>query len=115
MLETLNKIKEDLNMEIDSSSVYPFCSLPSSTLENFAFKRRCNAGRISFTIDSVGNIKACSRDSKTYGNLLKIPFSDAIKKMESWQNGDYIPSECKVCKHLWICGGGCRIDAKTEN
>ena len=35
--------------------------------------------------------------------------------MEFWLNEDYIPKDCKKCKHLWMCGGRCRIDAVTIN
>lgn len=115
LLNTLDKIKLDFNMEIDSSSVYPFCGIPESAFSNFAFKRRCNAGRVSFALTSTGDIKACARDSKNYGNILTNEFSECIRKMKSWQNGDYIPEDCKKCKHLWLCGGGCRIDSETVN
>ena len=115
LLHILDKVKQDFCMEIDSSSVYPFCGLPVSCYKNFAFKRRCNAGRISFAITATGDIKACARDSKEYGNILKNTFSDSIKRMISWQNGKNIPAECKDCRHLWLCGGGCRIDAEVIN
>lgn len=115
MLDELIKIKEELDMEIDSSAVYCFCSFDNNSQRNeFTSKRMCNAGKTTFALTADGKIKACARDSKIYGDIMKEPFYKAIVRMEEWQNNSFYPQECIKCKFLRICGGGCRINAEIE-
>lgn len=116
LFNVLSYIKKELNMNVDSSTVYSLCGIDNldsiSCLETF---RRCNAGRTTFAITSNGDIKACARDNTTYGNILECTFEEAIEKMIEWQNGGYFPEECLGCKQLSSCGTGCRIDALVTN
>lgn len=114
MFEELIKIKNELNMNIDSSTVYCLCGLDNENIINELYSKRfCNAGRTTFAMTSNGDIKACARDDKIYGNIMNDSFEEVIEKMEEWQNGSLFPIECKNCKSISICGTGCRLDAKS--
>lgn len=113
--DTMCRIHDDLKMKIDSASVYTECSLADHKIFSlFERHRRCNAGRTAFSVTTDGLIKACARDSKTYGNILEDDFSTVIERMTEWQDGTIIPQECKTCRALLRCNGGCRIEALTH-
>lgn len=112
MLKTLLKVKKETGMRVDSAWVYSMCGYnDQEILRQFGFNRKCGCGRYNFVIDSKGNMKACGCDSKTYGNILEETFANAISKMNEWQDGSLLPSDCKSCSNLVYCGGGCRSDA----
>ncbi len=114
LMKTLLKIRQEKDMDVDFARAYSLCSFQSEdVLAAFAGKRQCSGGKLSFVVTSEGNIKACAMDSEIYGNILTGTFSSAIAKMASWQDLKYLPDDCKACKCLNLCGGGCRIDALT--
>lgn len=112
MLETLNRLKKETGMRVDSAWVYSMCGFrDKEILEQFGFNRKCTCGRYNFVIDANGNMKACGCDSRTYGNILADTFQDAISRMNEWQSCVLLPRECQNCANLAYCGGGCRSDA----
>ena len=112
MTEELLRIEKDFGLHVESSTPIPACTFNDQELfERFAYTHKCTAGKTSYAIDTVGNIKACPRDSEIYGNILTDNFKDVWSKMEPWRDGTYIPKECKKCKNQPKCGGGCRLDA----
>ena len=116
MLSILLKVKQETGMRVDSAWVYSMCGFRDwEILEQFGFHRKCGCGRYSFVVDANGGMKACGCDSKVYGNILEESFSTAISRMNEWQNGSLLPMECKTCKKLIVCGGGCRADARSLN
>lgn len=118
MLNTLLQVKKETGMRVDSAWVYSMCGYKDQeVLEQFGFSRKCGCGRYNFVVDSKGNMKACGCDSRTYGNILEDSFENAISRMNEWQDGAFLPEECKQCSNLKYCGGGCRSDAysTTEN
>ncbi len=110
-------INDSLNMSVDVLEPLPKCIFSKEILKrNFAFlNRKCTAGVNSFTISSKGDVRPCSHNVETYGNILEENFEDIWEKMKNWRLGLYIPSECKNCKMLQFCSGGCRITAKGIN
>lgn len=106
------KLAKKYGITIDTSCPYTPCSIYSQeAFDMFAYKRLCTAGKTTFAIDVDGNVKACPRDSKTYGNILKDEFEDIWQAMISWRDGSFLPDECKNCKVLSKCFGGCRVDS----
>ena len=113
VLSDIIRIGDSLNMRIDSAWAYSLCGLVGKQIEIFGFKRRCGAGRFNFAITADGDIKACNVDTQTYGNIFKCSFQEAMNKMSAWQNNEYLPTECRDCKSLYLCGGGCRLEAEN--
>lgn len=108
----LLRVAGDFNMRVATAGPMPVCSLmDDETFQKFAFTRNCTAGKISYSIDYSGNVKACARDVQIYGNILTDEFSDIWNRMHEWRDETYLPNECKACNVKQSCRGGCRLDA----
>ncbi|TSC94532.1 MAG: hypothetical protein Athens101410_766 [Parcubacteria group bacterium Athens1014_10] len=111
-LNLLEKIKKELNLSVDILECYPLC-LIGDLHRFFHFARRsCTAGITTCTISSAGEIRPCSHSDMIYGNIFKEDLIDIWEKMSDWRDGKYIPIECKRCKFIDFCSGGCRMEAK---
>ena len=112
MESELLRAEKELGLHTESSTPIPACSFERRDLfDKFAYTHKCTAGKTSYAIDTLGNIKACPRDSENYGNILTDDFNEVWDKMESWRDGSYIPKDCKKCKKVSECAAGCRLDA----
>ena len=99
-------------LTIGTACPYTPCSINSQeAFDLFGYQRICTAGKTNFAIDTDGNFKACPRDSRLYGNILTDSFDDVYERMHEWRDGSFIPEQCKNCKELLRCLGGCRVDA----
>ncbi len=106
------KTKYEYGIDVDTGCPYTLCSINSQkSFELFGYKKFCTAGKTSYALDTFGNLKACPRDSKIYGNIFEESFSDIWERVAEWRDGSLLPEECKQCKHVEICKGGCRVDA----
>lgn len=106
------KTKFENGIEVDTGCPYTLCSINSQkSFELFGYKKICTAGKTSYAVDTFGNVKACPRDSKIYGNILKEDFSEIWSRISEWRDGTLLPEECKKCNMRNICKGGCRVDA----
>lgn len=104
--------KKHKDLTIGTSCPYTPCSLKSQeAFDLYGYERICTAGKTSFSIDTDGNFKACPRDSRLYGNILVNSFDEVYEMMHEWRDGSFIPDECKKCKELSRCLGGCRVDS----
>ncbi len=100
------------NLTIGTACPYTPCSINSQeAFDLFGYQKICTAGKTSFGIDTDGNMKACPRDSRLYGNILTDSFEEIYERMHEWRDGSFIPDDCKDCKELLHCLGGCRVDA----
>ena len=113
ILSKIIEVGHQFDMQIDSAWAYSLCGLEGEQIRQFGFKRRCSAGRFNFAITSKGDIKACNVDTVIYGNIFQCTLAEAIEKMTDWQTDIYLPEECKNCESLYLCGGGCRLEAEN--
>lgn len=112
MENELVRINKELGMRVGTAGSIPACSINSQEVFDMcAYRRTCTAGRISYAVDTMGNIKACPRDVKIYGNILTDDFFKVWDSMEEWRDGSLLPKECKECSVKTFCNGGCRLDA----
>jgi len=106
------KTKFEYGIDVDTGCPYTLCSINSQkSFELFGYKKFCTAGKTSYSVDTFGNVKACPRDSKIYGNILEEDFSVIWQRISEWRDGTLLPAECKRCNMVEICKGGCRVDA----
>lgn len=102
---------EDLEMKIGAASPFTPCSIPNQeAYDVFANKHACTAGKTSYVVSANGDVRACVRDDKEYGNILKDDFVDIWRAMGEWRDDSLIPKECDGCSHRNKCQGGCRTD-----
>ena len=110
--EELLRISKELEMKTDTATPMPVCLFTSEEIfDRFAYCKNCTAGKTSYGLDCLGNIKACPRDVEIYGNILTDDFTEVWSKMKEWREGSFIPEECKSCNVRNLCNGGCRLDA----
>ncbi len=110
------KVEKELNMEVFTSSPITPCSLDGKdAFDLFAFKGNCEAGKTSYVISATNTVRACARDSKEYGNFLDEPFDEIFERMNEWRDETFVPKECKGCKHVERCRGGCRMDSAVKD
>ena len=117
LLYTLKNINDELGMDIDVMEALPKCAIPKEFVTDGLFftKRKCQAGLSTAAISSNGNVRPCTHNPKSYGNILETPLREIWKSMASWRDTTYIPEDCMKCSLLSNCHGGCRINALTLN
>lgn len=112
LANTLILISKDFNIKTEFSVSLPYCSFTTQEQsDKFSYAKHCTAEKFSYALDYTGNVKACPRDDKIYGNILKESFGDIWMRMEEWRDDSLLPVECKNCKSLKVCGGGCRLES----
>lgn len=116
LLEDLNWCADNLGLKVDILEPIPRCFLPQWCFEKKLpfIKRSCQAGRTSVSISSLGDIRPCSHNPSIYGNLFTESLEDIWGKMGSYRS-QATPEECKSCRSLLVCQGGCRTNALAES
>jgi len=107
------RIVNELHMSVQASMPYAACVFKSQEeYSNCGERIGCGAGKTSYIVTSDGGVKACTRDTKIYGNLLTEPFEEIWARMEEWRDESLVPDECKGCKAYkkGVCTTGCRTD-----
>jgi radical SAM protein with 4Fe4S-binding SPASM domain len=101
---------------VDILEVFPTCLFTDSPkeIQEIFSKRMCTAGNTTLTIGSEGNIRVCSYDQESYGNILEEDFKTIWKKMEKWRDNSLLPQECKDCIIVDSCGGGCKVSNNVK-
>lgn len=111
LANTLILISEDFGIKTEFSVTLPYCSFTTKKQsDKFSYIKHCTAGKFAYAVDYTGNVKACPRDDKKYGNICKESFKDIWARMEEWRDESLIPTECKRCESKLVCGGGCRLE-----
>jgi radical SAM protein with 4Fe4S-binding SPASM domain len=113
VVKDLIYIKDVFKMKIDIIEALPKCCLPREILnsDNNFLNRKCQAGRISVSVSSSGDVRPCGHNPESYGNILQTDIEDIFAKMKSWRLNEYVPVECRDCLWLDRCNGGCRTNA----
>lgn len=108
-------IKQNLSIEVDIFEALAKCVFPREIHQaNLSFlARKCQAGRSVVSIANNGDVRPCSHNPDIYGNLFKESLVSIWEKMSNWRSNQYIPDDCKLCKAVERCIGGCRITAKA--
>jgi len=118
-LDDLLSLENDF--EINTESLHPVLACMFESFEErekyskFIYNRGCSAGRGTFTFSVNGDVRACSHESKLYGNILIESFREIYNKMTDWQNQENLPEECNPCAEKERCAGGCRVIARAIN
>lgn len=115
VIKDLMWVKKNFGIYVDIMESLPKCVFPKDIRHlNLSFlERKCQAGITTMAISANGDIRPCTHNPEVYGNLLEENLSNVWKKMFDWRNGFYIPEDCKKCRTMDICLGGCRMTAKA--
>ena len=115
LAESLMEIKRKYGIDVDSITPLPICILKDVNKYMEIISTTCSAGLTRCTIDTDGNIFACSHEESPYGNIFTDGLKSAWDKMDNWRAGEKLNPECKECKYLAICGGECRMMKNEDN
>jgi radical SAM protein with 4Fe4S-binding SPASM domain len=108
----LIKLKEEFGMKVDSLVAYPICLLKNMKRYGQFSKHHCGAGKVSCTIGADGQLRPCGHSDDRYGNTIEEPISQIWTRLKVWRDGSLLPDECKQCRYIFECSGGCRMDCK---
>lgn len=114
-LAELYDIREKEQIGVGVLESYPLCAIKELTKYKDFTGRRCMAGVTTITIASDGAVRPCSHLDIGYGNIFNEDLNVIWGRMQEWRNGDFLPQNCRTCKLLLQCGGGCRMEAKMQN
>lgn len=115
LADSLMEIKRKYGVDVDSITPLPICILKDVNKYMEIIATTCSAGLTRCTIDTDGNIFACSHEEVPYGNIFVDGLKPAWEKMTNWRMGEKLNAECKDCKYLAICGGECRMMKNQDN
>jgi len=115
LVDQLIQVNKDFGMNVDIFEALPKCAFKQKVREgNWSFlKRRCQAGKTIVSISNNGDVRPCSHNNQSYGNLFTESLTVIWKRMEEWRGYKKIPMQCIDCESVKSCFGGCRITAET--
>ncbi len=106
----IEKIESDFGTKIIFEDPLPLCSVKEV---HHRYMHPCEWGITKISVDYNGNLSRCGADIfHSFGSI----FDENI--IEKWNNDInlnrfrskcYLPSKCKACQYINICGGGCPI------
>ncbi len=102
----------NLGMPVEVLSTYPLCGIADNA-DLAVHGRRCLAGVAMLTIAADGAARPCNHSDQTYGSIWDSSLEAIWARMDEWREGRFMPEVCRVCPALMLCGGGCRMEAKT--
>lgn len=108
LFKVCEQLRKRNKIYISACGGLPFCIFPSATSLKM-FGKSCHAGINGYNVDMDGNVRACTKDSKSLGNIFTDDFLSIRQKLISWGEHKEIPEKCRDCKIVNACGGGCRM------
>lgn len=113
-LKVANEGVERFGISISSGVPVPPCIIDRSAYKNIHFPD-CPVGTYKAypTVDPMGNVRPCNHASTILGNLFESSFKSILRSETALTYGRSIPEECKNCKDLKTCRGGCRAASEV--
>ncbi|MBN2067364.1 MAG: radical SAM protein [Candidatus Diapherotrites archaeon] len=95
----------------------PFCSYNPEKVEQVALGGIYEDGHSSLAVDSKGIVKPSYFIDVALGNALKDSFFECWNSpfMQRLRSLDFVPGECRGCRHLMKCKAGSRFSALFVN
>ena len=114
--ENIKRINEDLGIETMMVDAFPLCVIPK---EYHPYLEKCEWGYTVGALDFKGNLSRCAM-SPVYqlGNILETPINEIWENsamLQRFRSKEYLEEECRKCKQLEKCGGGCPMSCGDEN
>ena len=118
LLDDLLRIKEEFS--IYTGSLHPLvpCMFNDDQREKYEFflgSKSCTAGRGSVAFSREGNVRVCTQEWVSQGNILNESLEDILKRITTWSENKHVPKKCKPCDYFKSCRGGCRVASKSIN
>ena len=113
-LDVAQWANERLLMNVSAAISLPLCVVDKSRTPNLSFGRcAIQTESPGFTLDPVGNLRACSISPTILGNLRTEPWHAILSRAEKdyFREMAVAPDSCRECSLVSHCGGGCRESA----
>jgi radical SAM protein with 4Fe4S-binding SPASM domain len=113
-LEVAEAAAAELHLPISCSIPIQPCLIDISKYPHLGFGF-CAAGseRAYYTLDPLGNLRACNHTDMILGNLFEEPFADLIAPDRMAAFTCAIPAFCADCDRRLECQGGCKASAQV--
>lgn len=109
VFNTCVRLSGQYNIRMSACGGFALCAFDTDKSRKM-FGKVCSFGVNKYTITNQGDIRACSRDDKVYGNIFTDEFEKIREVMSDWKKQEP-PEECNGCKFREACRGGCRMAA----
>ena len=113
-LDAADWANERLDMKVSVAISLPLCVTDTTRYTHLKLGRCSLQGATpGFTIDPMGNVRACAVSSTNLGNLAEEPWESIMARAQTsyFEQMRAVPSACEGCADLHRCGGGCRESA----
>jgi len=111
--EELIRIEKETGIKTDILTCIPPCVFPEDMSEHIMAKHGCSAGLDMAVIGSSGEVRRCTKLSKSYGNILNEELGVIWKRIMNHQKVDN--PLCDSCNSGLGCYGGCELRAEVHN
>lgn len=124
LMPSLESMKEALKIANQFAREYRFsiscgiaihpCLIDTTPFSYLSFGY-CSAGtnRSYYTIDSLGNLRACNHTPSILGNFLTEPYAQLTSRKKVAPFMKARPGFCDPCPYRFTCQGGCKASAQV--
>ncbi len=124
LLPTVEQVRDALAVAESASVEFGIpvaCSIPIQPclIDTRAFPHLgfgfCAVGteRAYYTLDPLGNVRACNHSPAILGNLWDESFADLVAEDRLRHFAEALPPQCAPCSQRSLCQGGCKAAAES--
>lgn len=114
-LENVDKVHRQLGIKICVEDPFPLCAMDECYRQ---YMHPCEWGYTKAALNGSGDLTRCGADPRyLLGNI----FEKSIKEiweyspiLVEFREKKHLPDECKKCKMLAQCGGGCSLSCSSK-
>lgn len=114
-LESVNKVNEQLGIEISVEDPFPLCAIDK---KYWKYMHPCEWGYTKAALNGNGDLTRCGADTRyLLGNIFKTPIAeiwDNSPILKEFRCKKHLPESCLKCKMLIRCGGGCSLSCSSN-
>ena len=117
IFDQLQQIRQNYGLKINFEDPFPLCTIPKEyrSLQN----KVCEWGFTKASVNFKGDLSRCGADTRfLLGNILKTDNVQELWNKNSilvdFRSRKWLPKQCKNCKLLEKCGGGCSLSRITN-
>lgn len=114
-LENVDKIHEQLGIKISVEDPFPLCAMDKHYRK---YMHPCEWGYSKAALNGNGDLTRCGADPRyLLGNIFDKPIKEIWESspiLNEFRQKKHLPDECKRCKMLTQCGGGCSLSCNSK-